>query len=169
MENIKNGKPTYDHSQTGWLIINMFLPIILVVVLAFINQWGTHPIPLYGLVILLAVFLLVLSLFYKQRVQVDDSGIHVIYGAGLIHIRIKPERVEAARIVRSPWYYGLGIRFTPRGMLYSIQGLDAVELEYVQGTRKQVRIGSDDCRNLKRAIETRYQVPVADDNPQVNG
>ena len=155
---------TYDHTQKSWLITNLLLLFILLMVLTYVNQWGTNPIPFWGLIVLLAVFLFVLSIFYQQRVRVDDSGIHIIYGIGLIHFRIIPERVEQVRIVRNPWYYGMGIRITPRGMLYSIQGLDAVEVVYVKGTTKQVRIGSNDCLNLKRAIETRYHVPQTADN-----
>jgi hypothetical protein len=54
-------------------------------------------------------------------------------------------------VVRNRWYYGWGIRITPRGWLYNVSGLDAVELALKNG--KCVRIGSDEPHALARAID----------------
>lgn len=153
---------TYDRTQVGWLVINLMVLVILVMSAAYLSQWGTRPLPLYGFIILATVFCFFLLMFFKMRIRINDQGIHIIYGIGLVHIRIKPERIQRAEIVRVPWYYGLGIRVTPRGMLYSIQGLDAVEIEYLKGSRKRVLLGSDDCRNLKNFIDNKYRVPESE-------
>jgi hypothetical protein len=54
--------------------------------------------------------------------------------------------------VRNRWYYGCGLRLTPHGWLHNISGLDAVELELVDGRR--VRVGADDAHELVRAIQS---------------
>jgi hypothetical protein len=154
----------YDHTQTGWLMVNIMGLSIFIITLAYLNRWGSQPIPGWGFMVMVALFVLVTSLFYKLRIRIDNEAIHIIYGIGLIHIRIRPERVDRVRVVRNPWYYGLGIRFTPRGMLYNIQGRDAVEIEYFRGISRRVCIGSDDSRNLKRFIERKYGVPVQNDS-----
>jgi hypothetical protein len=55
------------------------------------------------------------------------------------------------RPVRNPWYYFLGIRYTPRGWLFAVSGRTAIELEMKSG--KTYRIGTDDVDNLAMALE----------------
>ncbi|MDY7014940.1 MAG: hypothetical protein SVX43_15355 [Cyanobacteriota bacterium] len=52
--------------------------------------------------------------------------------------------------VKNPWYYGWGIRLTPRGWLFNVSGLDAVEISLNSG--RHFRIGTDRPRELERAI-----------------
>ena len=49
-----------------------------------------------------------------------------------------------------PWWYGWGIHLTPRGWLYNVGGLDAVELALNNG--RTLRIGSDEAAALARAL-----------------
>ena len=60
------------------------------------------------------------------------------------------ETVAAARRVRNRWWHGLGIRKMPQGWMFSLRGLDAVELELSSG--KVFRIGTDDPGNLLAAL-----------------
>lgn len=154
----------YDNTQMGWLILNLMGLIVFFITIAYVNRWGNQPIPTWGFIFMVVLFVLIASLFYKLRIRIDEEAIHIVYGIGLIHIRIKPQRVDRVRVVRNPWYYGMGIRLTPRGMLYSIQGMDAVEIEYFKGISKRVRIGSDDCLNLKRFLEQKYNLPITENS-----
>jgi len=88
------------------------------------------------------------------RVSINEDTIHIIYGVGLIHIRIKPQEIKSIEIVTNPWYYGLGIKIIPKGMLYNIQGKHAIEMTYSneKGKEKIVRIGSAKPHLLKEAI-----------------
>jgi hypothetical protein len=47
--------------------------------------------------------------------------------------------------------WGWGIRLTPRGWLFNVSGLDAVELTMTTG--KHYRIGTYDPMGLARAID----------------
>ena len=65
--------------------------------------------------------------------------------------RIDLAGVVAARTMRNRWWYGLGIRKIPRGWMYNVWGLDAVELELDSGS--VFRIGTVDAARLLAAIE----------------
>jgi hypothetical protein len=148
----------YEKNQTGWVLVILFSLIILNLTIAYLKQSGSNPLPLNAFVALLVLFLTAILIFYRLKIRVDNSGLHVIYGIGLVHVRINPEKVFDVRIVKSPWYYGLGIRFTPKGMLYNVQGLTAVRLSYLQGENKTVTIGSNDPERLKKVLEHKYSL-----------
>ena len=61
------------------------------------------------------------------------------------------KEIEAYRVVKNPWYYGWGIRFTPRGWLFNVSGFSAIELQMKNG--KRYRIGTDDPDNLAAALD----------------
>ena len=109
--------------------------------------------PLELHLVLMLVFILVLLTFYKLTIRVDHLGIHILYGIGLVHIKISPERINWVKVIKTPWYYGYGIRLTEKGMLYNIQGKTAVEISYFKKTNKTVQIGSNDASGLKHFIE----------------
>lgn len=119
---------------------------------------GNNPLTLNVYIIFTSIFVLVLLIFYRLKIRVDNSGIHIIYGIGLIHIKIKPEKINHVRVVATPWYYGLGIRVTDKGMLYNIQGTNAIEISYTKGNIKTVQIGSNDALILKQFIDKIYNV-----------
>ncbi|MEM1137399.1 MAG: hypothetical protein AAGI07_16285, partial [Bacteroidota bacterium] len=76
----------YKKSQTGWLVIGIFAPIIIFLYLAYANQWGNNPIPLIPFLIMLVFFVLIASLFYRLTIKFDGSILKLIYGIGLIRI-----------------------------------------------------------------------------------
>jgi hypothetical protein len=63
---------------------------------------------------------------------------------------IEREAIMGVTPVRNPWWYGWGIHLTPRGWLYNVGGLDAVELALSNG--RTLRIGSDEAAALARAL-----------------
>jgi|SRR6476661_6903238 len=148
----------YDKSQTSWLVIVVFLSVILIISVAFFRQAGEKPLPENVYYTLLGIFISVLLFFYKLRIKVDERGIHIIYGIGLIRIRIHPDEINNVKEVKSSFLYGWGIRFIPGGMLYNIQGLKTVEISYFNKKNEIVRIGSADCDNLIAAIKERYHL-----------
>ncbi len=147
---------TYDHSQVGWIVLISLGATLLVFSLQFVLGLGSPKTSILGYLFFSGLTLFIASLFYKLRVVVNQEGIHLIYGIGLIRFNIKPDHVRSVRIVRNPWYYGLGIRIIPRGRLYNIHGLEAVEINYEDGREKLVRIGSDEAHVLKAYLEKKY-------------
>lgn len=103
----------------------------------------------------LGVLLLCLWLFGSLTVALDEDGLAVYFGPGLIHTRIALAEIRDAQQVRNRWFYGWGIRLTPSGWMYNVSGLDAVELELENGRR--FRIGTDEPEQLLAAIRNATQ------------
>jgi hypothetical protein len=98
---------------------------------------------------LLVMLLLALSM-YGLTVEEELESIRLRYGIGLISKRIPFSRIKSCEVVRNPWYYGWGIRKIPKGWMWNISGLDAVELIYQND--KRFRIGTDEAEMLSQVI-----------------
>lgn len=144
---------TYTKSQNGWIMIIIMPLVCLYMALAYHLGWGNKPLSFNAMIILIAVFTLVMLMFYKLTIYIKGRTIHVKYGIGLIHFKIPVDQLHEATIVRTPWWYGLGIRFTPQGMLYNVHGLDAVKIKYTgNGKTKTVLLGTAEPQELLKQI-----------------
>ncbi len=135
----------YKHTQLmGW----PFIVLIVAGAIASIVIGLDHG----GVIALIVGFILmvVLILFGALTVTVDDQGVRVDFGPGLIHAAFSDVQIKSCRVVRDKWYYGWGFRIIPRGILYNIYGLDAVELLLADGRMR--RIGTDEPEKLNGAI-----------------
>jgi hypothetical protein len=135
----------YHHTQHLHPLI--LLPILLAVAVPL--YFGISQSLLVGLAVS-GILSLVVVLFYRLAVTVDQQTILLRFGIGLIHKRIQLSEVVAVREVRNKWIFGWGIRFIPGGMLYNISGLDAVELTMTNGST--IRVGTDEPRRLCAVI-----------------
>ena len=135
----------YRHKQFGSVaVLASGAAILLVLVLT--GQLGAHPL----LLLLLGLLAFVLVMFSSLTVMVTASSLVFWFGPGILRKTVPLAEVSQVEVVRNPWYYGWGIRFTPRGMLYAVSGLDAVELTRRDGSR--LRIGTDEPGRLERAL-----------------
>jgi hypothetical protein len=129
--------------------------ISLVSALLIIGYFGVYysnfPSLLLVALVLFGILLLSLILFYKLTVIVDDHNIQIIFGIGLIKKRFNLKDINSCRSVKNRWYYGLGIRLTPHGWLYSVSGLRAVEILMKDG--KKYRIGTNDPEGLLKSVQ----------------
>ena len=140
----------YSCHQFGKIVVAMLLPVIglLGVLFAVIAQ------PVFVsafLSIMLAAFVFLLLLFCSLRVEVSREHLKVRFGLGLIHRSFEIIEIVDAYPVRNKWYWGIGIRLTPHGWLYNIQGLDAVEI--VMRSSEKYRIGTPEPEELTRALQ----------------
>ncbi len=148
----------YRKTQMGWVATGTFLPVILFLFLGYVNQWGNNPLPLIPFLVLTGLFIVIASLFYKLTIELDQSVLKLIYGIGLIRITFKIDQLEATKIIKTPWYWGLGIRTTPKGMLYNIQGSKAIKIEYISnGKSKLVMVGTPEPERLIQALEENFK------------
>ncbi len=148
----------YKKSQIGWIAIMIFAPVIIFLYLAYANQWGNNPLPFVPFLVLAVLFVVICFMFYKLTVELDESTLKLTYGIGLIRIKFKIDELVRIEIIRTPWYYGLGIRITPKGMLYNIQGSKAVNIEYTSnGKSKSVMVGTPEPEQLKKALEDNWK------------
>ena len=94
-------------------------------------------------------------LFRSLTVTGDDDLIKVRFGPGLIRKNFRFEEIESAKPVRNRWWYGWGIRKIPRGWLFNVSGLDAVELSMKNG--RIYRIGTDEPQILNEFIQRKLK------------
>jgi hypothetical protein len=144
----------YRHTQIGYLLIILYSAVV--VFIGYLNVLvGFNPFALAALI----VMLFVLRLFSSLTVAVDDKMIKIQFGLGIIRKVFLLQGIETYSVVKNPWYYGWGIRFTPRGWLFNVSGLSAIELQMKNG--KRYRIGTDEPDNLASALtEALNDVPV---------
>ncbi|MEZ4721005.1 MAG: hypothetical protein R2813_03905 [Flavobacteriales bacterium] len=147
----------YRETQISWLFISIMLAVVVLLYVAYAFQWGDNPMPMEGLVPLVLINLGIGLLFYKMTTRIDGNQIRISYGMGLVSISIDVHRLNRCEVMRTKWWWGIGIRFTPRGMLYNIHGLDAVAINYYNGKRdKTVMVGSSQPEKLKAAIDAHF-------------
>ena len=136
----------YKHTQIGYFLLIVYSVVVLF--LGYFNiMTNFHPLALIGLIIIL----IVLVTFSRLTVTVDGQMIKIQFGLRIIRKTFPLKEIEAYRVVKNPWYYGWGIRFTPRGWLFNVSGFSAIELQMKSG--KRYRIGTDDPDNLAKALD----------------
>lgn len=138
-------KAIYKHTQPGTLVlICLLIPVLIIVVVSILDQW-------LWVTAAVLVFLIALGIvFASLTVEVTGERIACWFGPGLIRKEWPISELRSVAMVQNRWFYGWGIRLTPKGWLYNVSGFDAVELELASGPR--VRIGTDEPRELKAAI-----------------
>jgi hypothetical protein len=144
----------YRSFQFAWKVLILFILMIIGIYYLYSNHIGNNPIPLIPMILLDSIFICVFLLFYGLRITLTDDVLMIRYGIGLIKRIIKLENIKSTEVVKNPWFYGLGIRIIPNGMLYNVHGLHAVELTF-KNDQKIIRIGSPECVRLKMEIDKR--------------
>ena len=135
----------YKHTQIGYLLLSLYSAVVLF--MGYLNiVTNFHPLTLAALIIIL----ICLGIFSRLTVVVDDQMIKIQFGLRFIRKVFPLEEIESYGAVKNPWYYGWGIRFTPRGWLFNVSGFSAIELQMTSG--KRYRIGTDDPDNLAKAL-----------------
>ncbi len=147
----------YKEFQFGWLIFILIIPTQILITYLFINDLGDKPMGIIGFLIFSSIFILIYSFFYGLTTRVTAYKITVVFGIGFPRRTIALDRIKGVETVKTPWYYGWGIRFFPTGMLYNISGLQGVELKF-NDTEDVIRIGSHNPQQLKKEISKRISL-----------
>ena len=142
---------TYRHWQPGTLIRLAISPFLILVVLLAVavprkdvaGFWiALAPLSLAALVLLAA-----LVAFHGLGTEVGGGEVRVWFGPGWIRKSVPIEAIATAEPTRNRWWMGWGIRLIGRrATLWSVSGLDAVELRLRSG--ETFRIGTDDAPGL---------------------
>ena len=136
----------YRHTQFGTVTV---ITTVAIMPLAVLPAWlaGTATVAW----LILGSLVVLLALFFSLTVEIDTEHLRIRFGIGLIRKRFPLDRIDTCRPVRNSWLYGWGIRLTPHGWLYSVSGLEAVELKMKSG--KTCRIGTDEPEVLTAALQ----------------
>jgi hypothetical protein len=144
----------YREFQFSWLLFGIIVPIQILITILYIYKMGDNPMPGQAYIAVTAVMVLVVLLFYGMTTTVERSRIKVSFGIGLISKTIETSRIKDVSTVKSPWYYGYGIRLIPNGWLYNVSGPHAVELRFVD-KKRVIRIGTKNPVQLKSELDSR--------------
>jgi hypothetical protein len=145
--------PEYRHTQTGWPVYGVLIPLSLFLMYALLTR-EPAVLGLLGL-----IFGAVVLLFGWLTVDINTRRVLISFGVGLVRRTISLDTIRGFAPVRNRWWYGWGIRFTPHGILYNVSGLQAVELLLHDGRR--VRVGTDEPEALARALQSATGVAAA--------
>jgi hypothetical protein len=88
--------------------------------------------------------------FSSLTVEVSPQELTWFFGPGLFRKHVSRDKIMSASPVHNKRWWGWGIHLTPRGWLYNVDGLEAVEIVLRGG--KTLRVGSDDAIGLARAL-----------------
>jgi hypothetical protein len=142
----------YEHRQLGWTMMAIAaMPALCLLVFLSVTPAANRELPTPLIPGLGIATLVVLIGFSSLSVMVTTTHLVLRFGIGLYRRAIPLETIVAATETTTRWYEGWGVHFTRQGMLYNVQGFDAVRLELANG--KRVRIGSDDAKRLRNAIQ----------------
>lgn len=139
----------YAHTQWGYLAIPTVLLFAVVIPFAAADDEASTLFTAATIVFAIGILAIVL-LFSRLEVTVNGGRIITAFGFGRPHREIELADVTAVHQVRNTWIQGLGIRKISGGWMYTVWGLDAVEVDLSQG--KVFRVGTNDPENLLAAI-----------------
>ncbi len=137
----------YRHTQIGYTTIAALVAVIFLII-AQIQFFGSAPLPIAVLIILVVCLLL----FSYLTIEIRDGILTWTFGIGLIRKRVPVSEVIRATPVKTTLLQGWGIHWTSGGWLYNVSGYRAVEFELKNG--KKFRLGTDEPEELVRAVST---------------
>ena len=135
----------YRHTQPGIVSVAFCLVSGVFGALLLLNAGYRWP-----AIVLLVVESVVAILFSSLTVEVESRELRWYFGPGLWRYRLPLVAIREVSVVRNHWWQGLGLRMAPSPRLYTVSGLDAVELRL--GPNDIRRIGTDDAHGLAAAI-----------------
>lgn len=140
--------PYYEHRQVNW--IARFAALAIAAGLAI--GWTMDPgvATAAWLVVPLAAAMAIA--FGSLTVAIDHAELRWHFGPGVWRKRLPLCDIESVEVTRTRFREGWGIRWTRRGWLYNVAGLDAVLVRCRDG--KAVLIGSDEAPRLAAALES---------------
>jgi hypothetical protein len=142
---LRVGTP-YRHTQIGRAVLWAMVPGPIALVIAW---WLTGRLVLLALAVLLGLFGYGFS---TLTIEVTAGELVWFFGPGIWRKTVELRDIASATVETNKWWWGWGIHLTPRGWLYNVGGLEAVEVTLKDGTR--FRLGSDEPETFASALQT---------------
>jgi hypothetical protein len=142
---------TKKYTQFGTLsVIVMSSCLIFCIVMMLIS--GFNDIAPIGVLSFVALIMIIcLLIFYKLTIYIDDTYIKFKLGIGLIAKKYLISDIQNCKSVHNNPIYGVGIRKIPKGWLYNVTGLSAIELSF-KNQKSIVRIGTNQPDKIAEEI-----------------
>jgi hypothetical protein len=149
----------YQNTQRAWLTATGFVLGLVTQLAALVREVRTGRRRAWLRLPVVALYAGAMYAFSSLTVTVRRGELEAAFASGILRRTIDLHTVESADVVRLPWYYGWGVRFTPHGLLYTVWGREAVRLEFAGGGG--FTIGSPEPHLLLNAIEQARRLPAA--------
>lgn len=136
----------YQNKQLGTAFLVFIAGLISFIgLMAITEERGTIILPVIAILAVIAL------LFSTLNITVNDSCIKWSFGPSFWKKSISLSNIRSVKVIKTQWYYGLGIRLIPTGWFYTVSGLQAVELSLNDGSI--VSLGSNEPNKLASAIK----------------
>ncbi len=135
----------YRHTQIGYITIASLVAVICLII-AQIQFFGSAPLPIAVLIVLVACLLI----FSSLTIEIKDAFLTWKFGFGLMQKKVPVSEIIRVNRIKINILHGWGIHWTPGGWLYNVSGFQAVEFELRDG--KKFRLGTDEPEKLMQAV-----------------
>lgn len=135
----------YRHTQFGYITIAS-LGAVIFLIIAQIQFFGSDPLQIVVLIILVACLLI----FSSLTVEIRNGFLNWKLGFGLIQKKVPVSDIIRATPIKLSLFHGWGIHLTTGGWLYNVSGFQAVEFELRGG--KKFRLGTNEPDKLVQAV-----------------
>lgn len=146
----------YRTVQWSWFPVPVILFLLVIEVVVLWSLRASGDLTAGSAIVTSAIstlVILVVLVFARQVVEVDDTEVRTWFGFGWPTRAIRFTDVTAVRKVRNSGWYGWGIRWIPNGSMYNTWGYEAVEFGLTSG--RVFRIGTADRDGLADAVAAR--------------
>jgi len=139
----------YEHTQRSPLWLFVAAPALIIAAFVAASADAETTVVLLS-VCGVALFIAFIAHFSILTVTVDRAKARAAFGRGWPRKTVDLAHVTEVGAVRNHWLYGFGIRWIPKGSLWNVWGLDAVQFTLASG--RVVRFGTDDRDGLLGAL-----------------
>ena len=143
-------QPAYIHRQYSRIALVSELLMISLMGIAVFYSNGFRPMSMAIFAVLLVPIVIIHYIASWLTIEVSGSELHWHFGLGLCHKRISLTEIAGLARVHLPWWYGIGVKYTPRAWVYLVSPGEGIEITLTNG--KAVRIGTDDADGLLAAL-----------------
>lgn len=142
-------RPVYEHRQTA-----VFMRVGFALAVAVVAALYAEPPTQQRVLLLVApLFLLLFLAFDGLTIRIAGGELRWAFGVfGFPRGRLALADIAEATVTRTTFWEGWGIRYTRRGWLFNVSGLDAVLIRKTDG--KTFLLGTDEPRKLVAAIDS---------------
>ncbi|WP_290697973.1 hypothetical protein [Lacinutrix sp.] len=141
----------YKNTQYGKLLIIILSICGLIPIVLFFIKIDDKPMQHWLILVVTSIFIITLLLFYKLTITISKEKIEAEFGIGLIKrtLNIKDINYDTIEEIKTPSYYGIGIRITPNGLLYNVKTGNAIK---IKSNEKTFFIGTDDFEKINSIL-----------------
>src|SRR3954463_6823211 len=147
----------YSHTQTGGTMrlgVGGALIAALAAVVVAMSQDPKAPRWVWPLVLsAMALSFLSAWVFSRLTIAIDDQSLRWYFGGGIPRFSLNRSEIRSARVIKVPWYFGMGIHYLPGSpgkWIYNVGFGQAVEITRHEGSA--IYIGSDDAAAFANAL-----------------